>query len=77
MLHICGYSGFLYVLILACFPQCSRNRKCDNTSLGALGKKRIGERIAEWRKAKGGMGKKECEENVAETAGRRPSNTEH
>lgn len=45
--------------------------------LGALGKKRIGERIAEWRKVKGRMGKKECEENVAETAGRRPSNTEH
>ena len=27
--------------------------------LGVLGKERIGERIAEWRKVKGGMGKKE------------------
>ena len=27
--------------------------------LGALRKERIGERLAEWRKVKGGMGKKE------------------
>jgi len=59
MLYICGYSAFLYVLIRPVFLNVLGAGGVTIPVLGALRKERIGERIAEWRKVKGGMGKKE------------------
>lgn len=64
-IFVCLHTGPLFLNVLGAV-------KCDNTSPGGTWKGKDWGKNS-WMQVKGGMGKKEWEENVAEIAGRRPS----